>query len=671
MLFQLKQKLLHAGHHEVGDGHGGSGGEKSRAIVVKNIPMVEGKMSFKVTTDKNGENCHSTLIVEEPLRHFEAICEGKSAEEVAVIVSRICGVCPFPYATAASKAAERAFGFKVSDQTNRLREIAIYANMLNSHVLHALDLTIPKFLHLNSVVELALNVKTPAWVSEVPLTPDFFAELEVVKAQIASGALETASAEVTALSRVLLRLHTVANELADMIGGRAVHSITITPGWMTSVPKENDLRATRDKLANAHANYDMLAAVYKQAAGAGNPKLPIREREFIALRGEKKYPFYGGLIGSTKHGNMTAKEFEQYKHEYVVDNSNSKQVSTDKSKSYMVGALARVNLNWDLLSKEAKKDAEYLGLSVPCYDPYMNTAAQVVEGRQVLIDVVKAIDELLAIGLHEEKYPNVKPRAGYGAGYLEAPRGLIWHEYKYNEEGLVTWANCIIPTGMNTGSMQEDLEYLGSHLVRTGHSDEDIEFILELLLTHYDPCNSCAVHVVHLDAEKEMKKAELAPDAKVAVVSIGNVLAGDDAIGHVIIEEMKSHGINGNVEYVHGGVDGLTLFEDLEKEKYDAVYFVDAVDGLAHVGDVIRLTGDDLLAKAKKSGPKFSLHQGDFTHGFRVAKAMGFAIPETIVFYGVQAGQTEVGMGLTPEIDTHEIAHKIIHEIEDLYGSES
>jgi len=631
-MFALKHKLLHAGHHEVGDGHGGNGGKKS--IVVKSIPMVEGKMGFEIYAEK-GKVTGVKLVVEEPLRHFEAICEGKSAEEVAVIVSRICGVCPFPYALAASKAAEKAFGFKVSDQTYRLRELAIYGNMFNSHVLHALDLVAPRLLHLNSIIEFAV-----------------------------------ASPENTALAAQLLGLHTLGNDLARLVGGREVHSTTITPGWMTQIPKAEELKAVRNRLASAHETYSVLVNIFASISKDNNPKLPIREREFIALRGDKKYPFYAGLIGSSWHKPMNAATFERYKHEYVVDNSNSKQVSTDSNRSYMVGALARLNLNEDLLCEAAKKDMETLGLSLPCHDPYMNTAAQLVEGRQVLVDVVKAIDELLAIGLHKEARPVIKPRAGYGAGYLEAPRGLIWHEYKYDENGLVTWANCIIPTGMNTGSMQEDLEHFTPYLMQWGKSDEEISYTLDLLLAHYDPCNSCAVHVVHLD-KKNRKRAALAKDAKVAVVSIGNTMAGDDGIGHAVVEEIKHHGVEGNIDYVHGGVAGLSVFEDLAKEKYDAVFFVDAVDGLEHVGETIRFTGEELLAKAKKSGPKVSLHQNDFTYNFELAKAIELALPEKIVFYGVQAGQTETGMGLTEELDVHEIAHTIIHEIEDLYDSGS
>ncbi|MCK9351550.1 MAG: hydrogenase maturation protease [Candidatus Paceibacterota bacterium] len=625
----LKHPLLHAGNHEIGASVGGSGGTNSRAIARKNIPMVEGKMSFEVIQRVDGK-FDVNLIVEEPLRHFEAICEGKSWEEVPIIVSRICGVCPFPYALAASKGAERAFGIKVSDQTHRLREIALYGNMFNSHVLHALDLVLPRLLHVNSIIEFA--VATP---------------------------------ENTALAAKLLGLHTLGNDLARLVGGREVHSITITPGYMTAIPKTEELKAVRDRLANAHETYDVLVKVFADVSAGSNPKLPIREREFIALRGDTKYPFYGSLIGSSKRGTMTPEEFEQYKHEYVVDNSNSKQVHTDESDSYMVGALARLNINSDLICEEAKKDMETLGLSLPNYDPYMNTAAQLVEGRQVLIDAVKAIDELLAIGLKKEKRPRIVPREGYGAGYLEAPRGMIWHEYRYDKNGLVTWANCIIPTGMNTGSMQEDLEHFSEHLLGEAHaSDEEIGYDLDLLLAHYDPCNSCAVHVVRLGSKNE-PKITLARDAKVAVVSIGNTLAGDDAVGNVVVEEIKHHGVEGNVDYIHGGVSGLTILEDLAAEKYDAIYFIDAVDGLSRVGEVIKLTGEELLEKAQESEPALSLHQGDFTHAFRLARAVKLEVPEKVLFFGIQVGQTEVGMGLTAEIDTHEIAHAIIHEIED------
>ena len=126
-------------------------------------------------------------------------------------------------------------------------------------------------------------------------------------------------------------------------------------------------------------------------------------------------------------------------------------------------------MNYDQLHPEAKKFAESLGMTPVCTNPYFNSVAQVVEIVHSAYEGLRLFDELIAEGVVEE--PLVQPtRFGSGASAVEVPRGILFHEYAYDDEGLCTDANCIIPTGQNHANIQADFDAL---LARAHGSRQD------------------------------------------------------------------------------------------------------------------------------------------------------------------------------------------------------
>jgi len=94
--------------------------------------------------------------------------------------------------------------------------------------------------------------------------------------------------------------------------------------------------------------------------------------------------------------------------------------------------------------------------------------------------------------------PNVTPKAGRGIGLVEVPRGLLVHDYTYDEDGVCQKANCIIPTGMNMGNIDRDMQaYVPS--VISDRTQDQIGHDLEMLVRAYDPCISCSVHLLKVD----------------------------------------------------------------------------------------------------------------------------------------------------------------------------
>jgi len=163
----------------------------------------------------------------------------------------------------------------------------------------------------------------------------------------------------------------------------------------------------------------------------------------------------------------------------------------------MVGALARFNNNYERLTDNAKKYADELGLKAPCYNPFMNNIAQFVEIIHGVDDSIRLVNEILEDGLDEGKaMADIKPGAGRGVGVVEAPRGLLIHDYTYNDVGRVEKANLVIPTGMNYANIEKDMYALVSTML--DKSEDEIRLACEMLIRAYDPCISCSTHLMNV-----------------------------------------------------------------------------------------------------------------------------------------------------------------------------
>jgi len=147
----------------------------------------------------------------------------------------------------------------------------------------------------------------------------------------------------------------------------------------------------------------------------------------------------------------------------------------------------------------AKEVAVMFDLKPVCHNPFMNSIAQLVEVVHGVEDSIKLINELEAEGLklQSDYYkPEIKTRAGRGIGAVEVPRGILFHDYTYNENGVCTKANCIIPTNQNHGNIELDMKAILPQILNK--SKKEIELTLEMLVRAYDPCISCSTHYLNV-----------------------------------------------------------------------------------------------------------------------------------------------------------------------------
>lgn len=426
------------------------------SIKVHHLTRVEGHGNIVVDM-KNGELKKAQLEIVEAPRYFEAMLKGRNFHEAAIITSRICGICSLGHQLTSLKATENALGLEISGQTEILRKIMVDGATFQSNILHALFLATPDFLKVGSVFPLVNTHK------------------DVVLAA--------------------LRLKRLANEIGEVLGGRAIHPISCVPGGFTHLPTEKELENLRDKLINQGIP-DATFAVEVVASLAGEIPVFERESEYISIYNENEYGLYDGKIVSSDFGLSPVEDYLKVTNEFVVPHSTSKHAKFNRT-SYMVGALARFNNSHKLLRPLAQKVAEQLGLKAPCYNPYMNTVAQVVEVAHCIENTVELIGVLLDKGIKDE-LPNQKPtRYGRGIGATEVPRGILFHDYTYDRNGSIESANCIIPTGQNLANIDDDMKKLVPEII--GEGKENITHKLEMLVRAYDPCISCSVHMLDVE----------------------------------------------------------------------------------------------------------------------------------------------------------------------------
>jgi sulfhydrogenase subunit alpha len=424
-------------------------------IEVHHVTRVEGHGNIYVNVRKGiVERCEWNIS--EAPRFFEAMVVGRKWNELHHITSRICGICSIGHTLASLRATESAMGIPISGQDLKLRKLALHAENMQSHLLHLGFLVLPDLMGVGSVIPLASS--NPKEVKTV------------------------------------LHLHRNANEMSNLMCGRTTHPQRLIPGGFSKIPSIKELKDFRKRLKDSIPELQAVAELFKSLA----PKFPdfARETEFIALTKPDEYALYDGDIASTDTGTAPANEYLSFANEYVVPTSTAKRAKHVRE-SYMVGALARLNINYDRLSPLAKKVAEMFGLKPICHNPFMNNVAQLVEVVHNVEDSIRLIDEIEAAGLQSQpdyNNPEINVKAGRGVGAVEVPRGILFHDYTYNEKGVCTKANCVIPTNQNHGNIELDLKALLPKVL--DKTEKEIELSLEMLVRAYDPCISCSTHCI-------------------------------------------------------------------------------------------------------------------------------------------------------------------------------
>ena len=434
-------------------------GRKVR-IRVPVLARVEGEGALDLSIE-NGALSELRLEIYEPPRFFEQFLIGNKAQDVIDRVARICGICPVAYQMSAVQALENIYGVEVSPWVQAMRRVMYCGEWLQSHSLHIHLLAAPDFFGVNSAAELA-------------------------------------RLDADAVRRGL-RLQGLGNALIALFGGRSVHPIGVCVGGFHKAPAAADVAALVERLTAAHAE---AAELVRWVA---TWPIPDDAQDFInvAMRHPDEYPFLRGRLVSSAGHDLALDEFDTHMRELHAPHSTALHALLD-DQPYLVGPLARLNLNADRLPAALTALLNDVGLKLPSRNMFHSALARAAE-------IWLAIDEALRIladyALPDTPCVDHTPRAGSGVGCSEAPRGVLWHRYTTDDKGDIKTARIVPPTSQNQARIEDDLR---QSLGRFGldKPEADLRLHGEKVIRNYDPCISCATHFLKLRVRRDTHERE-------------------------------------------------------------------------------------------------------------------------------------------------------------------
>ena len=427
---------------------------KTVAIHVPVLARVEGEGALDLRIEA-GTITQLRLRIFEPPRFFEKFLEGRHYSEIPDLVARICGICPVAYQVTAAQALEKLFGVELSLWARTMRRVFYCGEWIQSHSLHIHLLAAPDFFGCGNAIELA----------------------RIAPEEVRRG----------------LRIQALGNELMDLFGARSVHPVGVRIGGFHAAPALSRIQDIRDKLRAALPEAEALVR------WAASIPMPPDDQAFVsvAMRHPTDYAIETGAIAASDGLLIEADAYDAHFAEQHEAHSTA-LFSTYHQQPYLVGPLARLNLNHDRLPASIQTLLAETGFTLPSRNIFHSLLARAVEILLVLHEAARLLDDYT---VPDSPWMPVTPRAGVATGCTEAPRGLLWHRYEMDDDGRVVNARIVPPTSQNQGRIEEDLRL---SLLNFGldHPDDALRLHCEKVIRNYDPCISCATHFLRLHVER-------------------------------------------------------------------------------------------------------------------------------------------------------------------------
>ncbi len=425
---------------------------KNFDITIEELSKIEGHTDLDVAV-RNGKVVDSKFRISENKRFFTSAAIGKPALGVHQIVSRICGTCSIAHLMGCIKCVENALEVEPSEQTEILRDLLLYGLNIRDHAMHLYLFCLPDVFGKDSILE---------------FDDEGYQHDLVHKAFDVKGK---------------------GNDLSIFVGGRAVHPPFPQVGGFMRVPTNDDARKMAEDLKKIREDAIEFVDIFYNCDFKYET-----DTTYIGLKNEK-FSYWKGHLFTSDGLCIAPKNFRDHLTKTVIPYSQAPGFQY-KGKSYVVGALARMNLNRGNLHHDTNRDMQkYLG-RFPSNNIFDNNLAQAIE----IIHCIDASIELLErTDFRKEEKMVIKPKKSEGVGVMEAPRGTLYYNLKMDDAGKITFADLVIPTSQNQIKMNQDIGGLVQEKIDKGIGKGAIPLEVEKLVRAYDPCMSCATHFLKVN----------------------------------------------------------------------------------------------------------------------------------------------------------------------------
>lgn len=447
-----------------------------KTINIQPLSRIEGHANIKISLDNQG-NVDKAVTHFNSIRGFEKYVQGKPAEEVTRIVTRICGICPWHHHLASAKAVDACFNADVTSAGHILRECMQNMAQINDKILHFYFLAAPDFIMGPDADYSVRNV-----IGIAKAAPD--------------------------LARQVVKMRQLGQMMMEKFAGKVIHPIAAVPGGFAkpmsesrrqSLLKDTDELFEFAKFSISHAKKNIFPKYLDEIASLGT----INTGFIGTVDDGGSLNFYDGNIRLMKpDGSFTdfhVSEYLDYISEHVEDTSYGKfpyarswnegfSMDLDRPRGiYRSNCLARINVCDTISTPFAQKELEEFrrNFGRPVQHTLLYHWARLIE----LVYACEKTKELLGKKTITGKKTraDVIPGAGRGVGHVEAPRGTLIHDYTTDENGYITSANMIVGTTHNLAPISMSVEQSARLLIKNGHVDEGILNRVEMAVRAYDP----------------------------------------------------------------------------------------------------------------------------------------------------------------------------------------
>lgn len=396
------------------------------------------------------------FIIKDYRRFYTEAVKGKPLIAVPSFLSRICGTCSVAHLFAALEALEKSQEIKVTEQTKLLRRLSYDGLIIRDHALHLYFFVLPDILGIDSILDIPDD---PGNIGYTLLHDSF----DIKKA---------------------------GTEITNVIIGAAIHAPLPTIGGFLKLPDPSLFPQLISKLEAIRPQVLRGIKTFSQW-----PQSLMRNSDYLCLRNDRQFDFLEGQIINSSGKRVPEEKFHDFLKSVVIPYSQAEgYVFSDSHEDYLVGALARINFNKDLLHPQTKMDCQTYLQTFPSNNIYHNNLAQAIEILQCVDD---ALDILKTIRINQEGPVRKSFQAGIGVGVVEAPRGILYHKAVVGEKGLIEDYDVIVPTAQNQINIESDLKkYFNENLDK---DEQTLRLDAEKIIRAYDPCMSCATNFLKID----------------------------------------------------------------------------------------------------------------------------------------------------------------------------
>lgn len=412
-------------------------------LIVDPLTRVEGHGRVELLLEDGRLHDVKVRLLEAP-RLFESLVVGRRYDEVPDLVCRICAICSAAHKLTSLQALEKAMAITVTPIAATLRELLLLGGHIQSHALHLFCLILPDLRGTPDIVEL-LRQNDP-------------------------------------LAKAGLELKAFGNLIQKIAGGRVIHPVNPVFGGVAYRPGKAEIETLAEELLCWQRDWPAFAAGFLQhgnypdARPAIGHAIAVDHADLVALNGDRLWHEQDGSVPAAGYALLLGERARP--ETYAME-------AAGESGPFLTGALARARLS---VGRGGSVDLPLSSLGI-----HGNNLAQLTEIEWSLRRVGQLLEVLL-----EDNFTAplltvpVHIGGGTGTAVTEAPRGLLVHHYVVDEWGMVVSADVVTPTSINQRVMAAQI------MVDLAEERDHARLmaVAERIVRAYDPCISCAVHIV-------------------------------------------------------------------------------------------------------------------------------------------------------------------------------